>query len=331
MWDWIRSRPQRCLKFGTDSVGWAERERSWCGRPRQTCVMSFLPAGVVKPSPMSDNVSQSSTLVPQICALTRSEGTHRIKGGAFLSELPRRIGVLLPDTAARTAVMHLDQVPTRRKERDALIRWRLGQEQLFPLNNAKVVSQVFGHHGEGSERAYTVLAVAIQESVLRQYESLCESVGLIPSEVGITSLRLVDLWKRTPLGAGWLGHDVFWITLSDRSLTIMVFQQGQIVFYRCKLLGVDASEALATDDFLNRVLDECRASLEICQQQHPTIDIRDAVICGDGETASLQAGIQKHLQLAVQQFGWNSVETLGWGANGRQQGMASLAAIAGVS
>jgi hypothetical protein len=111
----------------------------------------------------------------------------------------------------------------------------------------------------------------------------------------------------------------------------MIFQQGQIVFYRCKLLGVDASEALATDDLLNRVLDECRASLEVCQQQHPSIDIRDAVICGDGETASLQAELQKQLQLAVQQFGWNSVETLGWGAKGSQQGMASLTAIAGVS
>ena len=51
----------------------------------------------------------------------------------------------------------------------------------------------------------------------------------------------------------------------------------------------------------------------------------------DGETAALQAELQRELQLTVQQFGWNSVETLGWGVKGSQQGMASLAAIAGVS
>lgn len=331
MWDWIKHRPQRCLKFGADSIGWAERERNWCGRLHRRYVLSPLPAGVVNPSPTADNVPQPSTLASQVRALTGLEGKHRIKRGALLSELPRRIAVLLPDTAVRTTILYFDQVPIRRQEREALIRWRLGQEQIFPLNNARVVSQVFDNHGEGSERRYTVLAVAIQESVLRQYESLCESVGLIPSEVGITSLRLVDLWKQVSPGADWVGRDVLWMTLSDRSLTILVFQRGQIVFYRCKLLGVDASAGLLTPDLLNRVLDECRASLEVCQQQHPSLDLHDAVICGDGEIASLQAELQEQLRLAAQPFGWKSIETLGWEARGSQQGMTSLAAIAGVS
>lgn len=293
--------------------------------------MSPLPVGAIKSSPTVDNVSQPSTLVPQVRALTSTEGKRPLKRGSVLSEIPRRIAVLLPDTAVRTTVLSLDQIPIRREERDTLIRWRLGQEQIFPLNSAKIVSQVFGGHGEGPERRYTVLAVAVQESILRQYESLCESVGLIPSEVGITSLRLVDLWRKVSGGASWLRHDVLWVTLSDRSLTIMVFQRGRMVFYRCKLLGVDAVEVPATGDLLNRVFEECRASLEVCQQQHPSIDIYDAVICGDGEMASLQAELEGHLQLAVQQFGWKSVEKLGWGAKGSEQGIAALAAIAGVS
>lgn len=293
--------------------------------------MSPLEVGAMRSSPTVDNVSQPSTLASQVCALAGVDGKRSFMRGAFFSELPRRIAILLPDTAVRTAVLYLDEIPIRREERDALIRWRLGQEQIFPLNSAKIVSQVFGGHGEGLERRYTVLVAAVQESILSQYESLCESVGLIPSEVGITSLRLFDLWKRMSRTAGWLRHDVLWITLADRSLTIMVFQRGQIVFYRCKLLGEDALEVLATADLQNRILDECRASLEVCQQQHPSVEIHDAVICGDGEMASLQAELQGQLQLAVQQFGWKSVEKLGWGAKGSQQGMAALAAIAGVS
>lgn len=331
MWDWIRSRPQGCLKFGTDSIGWAERERNWYGRLHQRYGMSLLPEGAIKSSPTADNMSQPSVLAPQVRALTSAGGKRPTKRGASLPERPRRIAVLLPDTAVRTAILHLDQIPIRREEREALIRWRLGQEQIFPLTNAKVVSQVFGKRMESPEHGYTVLAVAIQEAILRQYESLCESVGLVPSEVGITSLRLVDLWKKASLGNGWVDHDLLWITLSDRSLTIMVFQQGQIVFYRCKLLGVDSSEVQATTDQLNRVIDECRASLEVCQQQYPSIDIQDAVICAEGEIASLQSEIQAQFQFAVQQFGWKSIEALGWGERGSQQGMASLAAIAGVS
>ncbi len=331
MWDWIGYRPQQCLKFGTDSIGWAARERNWCGRPHQRYGMFSLPVGSIKPSPTIDNMAQPATLVPQVRALTGTGGTRSLTNGTFVPEFPRRIAVLLPDTAARTTVLHLDQVPSRQDERETLIRWRLGQEQIFPLNNAKVVSQVFDNHGEGSERRCTVLTVAIQESILGQYESLCESVGLIPSEVGITSLRLVDLWRRASREAGRLCRDVLWVTVSDRSLTMMIFQRGQIMFYRCKQLGVDASEILATTDLLNKVLEECRASLEVCQQQHPSIDIHDAVICGDGEMIALQTELQGQLQLAVQQLSWKSVEALGWGTKESQQGMASLAAIAGVS
>ncbi len=196
MWDWVRRRPQRCLKFGTDCLGWAECERSWYGRLRQRYGMSPLEVGAMRSSPTVDNVSQPSILASQVCALAGVDGKRSFMRGVFFSELPRRIAVLLPDTAVRTAVLYLDQIPIRREERDALIRWRLGQEQIFPLNSAKIVSQVFGGHGEGSERRYTVLAVAVQESILSQYESLCESVGLIPSEVGITSFRLFYLWKR---------------------------------------------------------------------------------------------------------------------------------------
>lgn len=328
MWDWIRYHPQCCLKFGTDLIGWAARERNWRGRPHQRYGMFPLPGGAIKPSSMVDNVTQPSILASQVCSLT---GIEETRFEAFAPELPRRIAVLLPDTAVRTAVLHFDQVPSRQDERDALIRWRLGQEQIFPLNNAKVVSQVFDNHEVGSARRCTVLAVAIQESILGQYESLCESVGLIPSEVGITSLRLVNLWRRISRGADWFRHDVLWVTISDRSLTIMIFQQGQIMFYRCKLLGVDAPEVLTTTDSLNRVLEECRASLEACQQQHPALDIHHAVICGDGEMSSLQTELHGQLQLAVQPFSWKSVETLGWGAQESPQSMAALAAIAGVS
>ena len=111
--------------------------------------------------------------------------------------------MLLPDTAVRATILHLEQLPVRREERDALIRWRLGQEQLFPLSGAKVLSQVFHDRSEGKRPAYTVLTVAVQESVLKQYESLCESVGLIPQEVGITSLRIFDLWRRVSSGSHW--------------------------------------------------------------------------------------------------------------------------------
>jgi hypothetical protein len=142
--------------------------------------MSPLPDGLVKPSPVEDNLSDMSVLEGRIRGLAGSGFESRRQGRSGGSDFPRRITLLLPDAAVRTVVLQLDQLPADREEREALIRWRLGQEQLFSLTGARLVWQVFpgqlGHRG----RAHIVLAVAIQESVLRQYESLCELAGLIP-------------------------------------------------------------------------------------------------------------------------------------------------------
>ena len=100
MWEWASSRPQRCLKFGADSIAWAETERNWRGQRRHKCVMSPLSEGMIKPSPTEENVPDLSALANRIRALTNPDSVHQAVGGAMLSDLPQRIAVLLPDTAA---------------------------------------------------------------------------------------------------------------------------------------------------------------------------------------------------------------------------------------
>jgi hypothetical protein len=292
--------------------------------------MSALSDGMIKPSPTEENVSDPSALANRIRALTSPDSSHHAVGGAILSELPRRIAVLLPDTAIRATILHLEQLPVRREERDALIRWRLGQEQLFPLSGAKVLSQVFHGRAGGEGPAHTVLTVAVQESVLKQYESLCESVGLIPQEVGITSLRIFDLWRKASSGSDWRNRECLWVNLSDRALTTIICHQGRLLFYRCKLLGVEAAVVLTKTDMLNKILEECCASLEICQQQHPSAVVKEAVICADGDISAFQELMEAELQLSVEHLGWESVEALGRVTKGSHRGMTSLAAMAGV-
>lgn len=331
MWEWVSSRPHHCLKFGIDSIAWAETERNWRGHSRHRCTMSALSDGMVKPSATDENLSELAPLASRIRALTGSGSDHRIVGASGLSALPRRITMLLPDTAVRATVLHLEQLPVRREEREALIRWRLGQEQLFPLNGAKIVFQAFHDRRCDTPRIFTVLAVAVQETVLRQYESLCESVGLIPHDVGVTSLRLFNLWRRASGWSDWRRRDVLWVSVSDRALTTMVSQRGRLLFYRCKLLGVGASEVPAKPELLKKILDECGASLEVCRQEHPSAVIKEAVICADGDMAALQEQMEVELRVSVEQLDWKSVEALGWVATGSHRGMPSLAAMAGVA
>jgi hypothetical protein len=110
----------------------------------------------------------------------------------------------------------------------------------------------------------------------------------------------------------------------------MIYQQGRLLSYRCKLLGAEATEELRKTDMLNKTLEECCVSLEICQQQHPSAVVKEAVICADGDIAAFQKLIETELHLSVEQLGWESVEALGRMATGSDRGMTSLAAMAGV-
>jgi hypothetical protein len=81
---------------------------------------------------------------------------------------------------------------------------------------------------------------------------------------------------------------------------------------------------------LNKILQECCASLEVCQQQHPAAVVKEAIICADGDLSAFQELIETELRLSVEQLSWESVEVLGRVAKGSHRGMTSLAAMAGV-
>ena len=71
-------------------------------------------------------------------------------GLVWLSDVPRPIVLLLPDLSVRATVLQLEQFPAQTEEQEALIRWRLGQEQLLPLAGAKIVWQEFPSRGAGA-------------------------------------------------------------------------------------------------------------------------------------------------------------------------------------
>jgi hypothetical protein len=110
----------------------------------------------------------------------------------------------------------------------------------------------------------------------------------------------------------------------------MVFQQGRLLFYRCKLLGAETAIQGVTADPLDRVVEECGASLELCQQRYPDLAVTHAVLCSDGEDAALKSQVEARFGLSVEHMDWGVIDALGLAARGSQQGMASLAAMAGL-
>ena len=236
MWDWITSRPQYCLKIGARDLAWAEVHRNWRGRPRYQCVVSAWPVGIGRLSALERYISSPPELETHIRAIAGS-ATTQAPGRSSTPGVPRAATIILPDLAVRLAVLRLQDLPWSSDERDALVRWRLGQEQLLSLSGAKVFSQVLSDPGGSGDGPCTVLAVVVQEAVLTQYEAVCEAAGLIPQEVDVASLRLFNLWAHGTGRAARSTADFLWVNATDGGVTALIFHNGTLVFPRSQLPG----------------------------------------------------------------------------------------------
>lgn len=332
MWDLTSSRPRHCLKVGAQALAWGEAIRTWRGRYRYRCVLSPTPAGAIKLSPMDLNLTDVPAVESRLRSLAGPRRDLRFAGHVWLSDVPRPIVLLLPDLSVRATVLQLEQLPAQAEELEALIRWRLGQEHLLPLGGAKIAWQGFPSHRAGDERAHVILVVAIQEAILRQYESLCESVGLLPQEVGITSFSLFNLWLKAVGGWKRLDRDLLWVSVSDGGLTCFVMKEGQLVFVRTKLLSIEVVEGEEDlgGNLVANIVEECAVSLRACREHHPSLNVTEIVLASDSPFPMLEQALNRELNVSVERLNWEAVERVGWTHDGGSMSWAALPAVAGV-
>jgi hypothetical protein len=311
MWEWTQRRPHRAVKIGPRDVAWAEVHRDWRGRAHYRSAVTSLPDGMIRLSPLEPNVLNPGDLQGRIRALAGP--VKRLEPGKrdLLAGLPRAVTLIVPDLAVRLALLHLQDLPARHEEREALIRWRLGQDQLLSLTGAKVFFQVLPAVERLTGAKNTVLAVVAQETVLEQYESVCEAVGLLPQPVEVSSLSLFNLWVRALGGVHRLVADFLWVNVSDGGFTALVFHKGHLVFLRTKLQGAGGSRSSASEQgpaWIDRIIAECAASLYACQQHHPSLGVTNVVITGlEDHHHGLSDKLAKDLGVTVKELGWNEL------------------------
>lgn len=334
MWEWAHRRPPRCVKIGPRDVAWAEVHRDWRGRARYRSTVASLPDGVIRLSPLEPNVLNPEDLRERIRGLVEPSKPQQPGRRDLMTGFPRAVTLVVPDLTVRLAVLHLQDLPVRHDEREALIRWRLGQEQLLSLTGAKVFFQVLPAAERLTGVKNTVLAVVAQEAVLEQYESVCEAVGLLPQQVEVSSLTLFNLWARALGGLNRLVADLLWVNVSDGGFTALVFHKGHLVFLRTKLQGVGGGHCDGPGEpgssWGDKIIEECAASMYACQQRHPSLAVADVVMVGsDGHPHGLSDRLAKELGVTVKELGWEDLCRGGRKCDGMQS-LNALPAMAGI-
>lgn len=290
-------RPRCTLQLGPHSAVWAEESRDGLGRRCCRYQMLDLPSGLVRPSPIEPNITDQAVL-------------ETILRAAFGSGKRRAVPIVLvlPDLCVRATVMEFDAVPARPAERDALVRWKLEQDSAFPLADTRVVSKQLAPK--------SVLAFAIRETVLHQYEGVCEAVGLHPVSMDIAGFRL-----RAAMGEAIpAAESVTWLSLLDGGFTLFVHHAGRLTFLRTKRQPESGREGVFRD---------LAASLAYYAEAHPQERPSRFMVVSEQPEYELIQRVTNEFGLHVIPVNGDEVRPLGWVQGDPPVPVAAWPAIAG--
>lgn len=211
-------RPKLGISFRAHALDLVEVRRGWGRAPTVTRVATRpLPAGLLTPNATTSNISDPATLAKELVALL--DGLQ-----------DRSVAIDLPMACGTLALHHFETLPSVRTEQEALLRWRLRQDEHLTAPDLTLLWQVFDSTGSGNP-AVSVLSIAIKPNTLAQYHQVCEDAGLIPVSMGWSTFHLLELGRVTLANRT---EDVYVAHRTAEALIVLGFRQGCPVCLRVK-------------------------------------------------------------------------------------------------
>jgi hypothetical protein len=204
------------------------RERSAGGR-----VIIPLPPGVVRPAFEGTNIANPAVL------------ESRIREGMLKLGLAQgTAAVLIPELCARVFLLPMDSSPGSAKERDRIVRWRVGKMMPSLPDDARFV-----HHSLSSGNGERIVAAVARPEVVREYEGLFARSGLAPGRISLPSLSLVGLLPAE-------SEDALVVNVEDDSLSLTAVVGGEPVLFRQKPFALDREPGRPLDGRIGPLVKE---------------------------------------------------------------------------
>jgi Tfp pilus assembly PilM family ATPase len=241
-----------------------------------------MEAGMVAEAFASQNIRDSEGLA----SLVRSS----LKDLTTLSL--RRAGLSLPDGIFRVQTLEFDELPSHRRDRDRLVRWRLEKGAAFDVSNTALRYQIVPRRDKGC----SVLACVAKQEVISQYEDLLTGLGLEPWAVAPSSFNVLNFYGPYLEGKNSPGLALAWVT--EGSYTTIIMEQGGPRFYRHKEIKA-GTPADVTVRLIRELDDSLHFYLHMDRQQQS--EIGHLYLAGEPSiVASLSEGLKSETILEVE-------------------------------
>jgi len=205
------------------TVSLARRGASWIVSSHGT---ERIAPGTVTPALNAVNVHDA----PVLAAAVRS---------AFdkLGSRPRRVALVIPDTAAKLSLLRFEKVPDA-SDLDQLIRWQMRKAAPFKPEDAQISWVPAARLPEGG-REYLVTLARID--VVESYMRACSDAGAEAGVVDLASLNLINAALAAGVEAS--GADTLVVHLAPDYATLAIVRNKDLIFFRTRQLDGEADLA----------------------------------------------------------------------------------------
>lgn len=224
---------RRGIAVSPSFLSWVEVSNSK-GQPVLVgSAMEELPEGLIVPSFARENISDHSSLKDIINKL--------IPGGKRSGD----ISLTIPDAVLKISFLNFDELPKKREEVERLILWRLKKSIPLVPEMAKV-DYLLSPNENGS---IDVISAVASRKVIKDYEDIFIKAGFKPRIVDVSSMNLLNFFGEQLKGV------FLFLSVSNRSITISVVDNGQVKLFRYKELEIKedriVKEVFATLTYYN--------------------------------------------------------------------------------
>ncbi len=265
----------------------------WIADPPPDYLFEMTDSSLACVSPRAPGEQRRESLPEQ--GLTASpSGPNLLKPNLYREALPRvsaskgakhgTVALVIPDYAARMAILDFEGFPAKADERLTLLRFRLRKSVPFPIDEAQLAYAIQMEQAGRVE----VLVVTIAKPILLEYESIFVDAGYRLGLVQPSSIAALRLCDRGESGLTLL------VKAAGSTLSVILLDQGRVRLVRS--LDLTGEEDEWRRPAAEAVMPLLQQTFAYCEDQIGQPAAR-LLLCGFGPETDLLG------QLAEREFG----------------------------
>jgi type IV pilus assembly protein PilM len=183
-----------------------------------------LAPGVVTPALNATNIHDVRAVAAAVRSVFEKLGTR-----------PRRIALVIPDTAAKLSLLRFEKIPSQ-PDLDQLIRWQMRKAAPFKPEDAQM-SWVPAASVPGGGREY--LVTLARRDIVESYMQACAEAG---ADAGVVDLASLNLINAAIAGATAPG-DMLVVHVAPDYATLAIVRNKDLIFFRTRQLEAEGDLA----------------------------------------------------------------------------------------